>query len=330
MNYFDNLSAEKKISLLDVMLTSRCFEEKVNEMFMKGLIHGTTHLGIGQEAGHAGLSAALAPSDWLLPTHRGHGHFLGKGGSPYMMMAELFGIKYGANKGLGGSMHLTDTANHNMGASGVVAGSVPLAVGMAFALKKQQSDSIVAVVLGDGAFNQGMSQEAFNLANVWSVPILFFCENNRYAMSAPSEHFVSGEIPARAASYGMPAKSVDGNDLPALYDAVSLASEYVRQRKAPFFLESRTYRMLGHSKSDLRKYRTKEEEAEYAALSPILRYEEYLLNHALLNEQEITLHEQQASELIADCAKFCSERVRDIVSFEEAISYMYREEGEHE
>ncbi len=322
MNYFENIDNEKKIDLYEIMLTSRAFEEKVNEMFMKGLIHGTTHLGIGQEAGHAALSGALEKEDWILPTHRGHGHFIGKGGSVYSMMAELFAGRYGIDKGLGGSMHMTDVKNYNMGSSGVVAGAVPIAVGMAFALKKQNRNNVVAVCLGDGAFNQGMSQESLNLARVWEVPVIFFCENNLYAMSAPSGKFVAGNITTRAASYDIPAVCIDGNDIIEVYNAVTQAREYALSEKRPYFIESKTYRYLGHSKSDLRKYRTKEEEEYYKTLCPIARYEEYLLKNDILSRTQISEYHQKCEETILDAVKFAEKTRGDMLTLEEAGKYV--------
>ncbi len=323
MNYFEDISTEKKTDLYKIMLTSRAFEEKVNEMFMKGLIHGTTHLGLGQEAGHAALSGALEKEDWILPTHRGHGHFIGKGGSVYSMMAELFAGKYGIDKGLGGSMHMTDTKNFNMGSSGVVAGAVPIAVGMAFALKKQKKENVVAVCLGDGAFNQGMTQESLNLARVWEVPVIFFCENNLYAMSAPANKFVAGNITSRAAAYDIPAKTIDGNDIIEVYNAVSEAREYALSEKMPYFIESKTYRWLGHSKSDLRKYRTKEEEEYYKTLCPINRYEEYLIKNDIITRKDAENYRAESEQLISDAVKFAEKTRGDILSLEEAEKYVY-------
>ncbi len=323
MNHFESLDINRKLHLYKIMLTSREFEQKVNEMFMKGLIHGTTHLGLGQEAGHAALSGALHAEDWILPTHRGHGHFIGKGGSVHSMMAELFASRYGIDKGLGGSMHMTDTKNYNMGSSGVVAGAVPIAVGMAFALKKQGKDNLAAVCLGDGAFNQGMTQESLNLAKVWEVPVLFFCENNLYGMSAPASKFVAGSIAKRAGAYEIPSAEVDGNDLIALYNVVAEAREYVVSERKPYFIESKTYRLLGHSKSDLRKYRTREEEEYYKTLCPIKRYEEYLLANGIISQKEINEYHSRAEELIEESVKFARKTRGDMLTLGEAQKFVY-------
>lgn len=325
MDAFDHLSDDKKIQLCHTMLLSRYFEEKVNEMFMKGLIHGTTHLGIGQEANHAGVSAALKADDWILATHRGHGHFIGKGGSTRTMMAELFGLKDGVCNGLGGSMHLADIKNHNMGSSGVVGGALPLAVGMAFAIKYQNKNDIVLSFLGDGAANQGMSLESFNLASVWSVPVIFYCENNLYGMSAPAEKFLGGgNIPLRAEAFGIKNLSIDGNNVIEIYNAVSKAAEYVRQEGRPFLIESKTYRWLGHSKSDLRKYRTKEEEESWKGRCPILCYAKYLIEHSILTETEFEEMKKNAFDQIEQDVKWCMGK--EILSLDEAMTYVYYNE----
>ena len=319
MNAFEKISDEKKINMLRIMLLSRFFEEKVNEMFMKGMIHGTTHLGIGQEAGHAAVSSALNEDDWILTTHRGHGHFLGKGGSAESMMAELMGVRDGACLGLGGSMHLADIEHHNMGSSGVVAGAVPIAVGMAFALKYKQSSQIVLSIFGDAASNQGMALESLNLAAVWQVPVLFFCENNMYGMSAPAKTFVAGgDISKRAESFGIKSISVDGNNPIALYDAISDAAQYVRENQSPYLIESKTYRWLGHSKSDLRKYRTKEEEDHWKAKCPILSYEKYLFENGLISIEKINLMKEEAAKEIEDAVRQCAGK--GVLSLEEALS----------
>lgn len=326
MNAYESISKEKKINLLRIMLLSRFFEEKVNEMFMKGMIHGTTHLGIGQEAGHAAVSSALKEDDWILTTHRGHGHFIGKGGSAYAMMAELMGVRDGACLGLGGSMHLADVEHYNMGSSGVVAGAVPLAVGMAFAMKYKQSSQIVLSIFGDAASNQGMALESLNLAAVWQVPVLFFCENNQYGMSAPAKTFVAGnDIPKRAEAFGIENSSVDGNDVIALYNAISEAADYVRKNQKPFLIESRTYRWLGHSKSDLRKYRTKEEEEHWKTRCPILSYEKYLFENGLITIEQINQMKEQTALEIENAVRDCAGK--GILTFEEAMECVYSDGG---
>ena len=327
MSAYTGLGTEEKIRLYRTMLLSRHFEKKVNEMFMKGMIHGTTHLGIGQEANHAALSGALRKEDIILPTHRGHGHFLGKGGSPVSLMAELFGLAEGVNMGLGGSMHLTDMKNFNLGASGIVAGALPAAVGAAFALKKTASGNIIASLFGDGAANQGMALESFNLAAVWQVPLLFYCENNLYAMSSSFEKFIAGgSIPARAESFGIKAVSIDGNSIADVYNAVTDAAEYIRNTGRPFLIESRTYRQLGHSKSDQRKYRTPEEEAQWAAKCPVAQNKKYLTENRLAEESFLDSLAEEVIREIEDCAEYCRTNKDRILASDEALRFAYADE----
>jgi len=307
-----------------MMSLSRHFEQKVNELFMKGMVHGTTHLGIGQEANHAALGAALDERDWVLPTHRSHGHFLGKRGDPYKLMAELFGIEDGACMGLGGSMHLVDLKNHNMGSSAVVAGAVPLAVGMAMALKKDGDDSIVCAMLGDGATNQGMFLESLNLASIWEAPVLFFCENNQYAMSSAYETFVAGQdIPKRAMAFGINAAKVDGNKIEDVYDAVSNAARYIRTQKAPMLIESITYRQLGHSKSDTRVYRTREEEAQWLRRCPILQNRQLLESRFGISSSIMDDIENEAKLQVQMVEERCFANKDKVLELDKALGFVY-------
>jgi len=223
-------------------------------------------------------------------------------------------------------MHLADVAHCNMGSSGVVAGAVPLAVGMAFALKYKQSSQIVLSIFGDAASNQGMALESLNLASVWQVPVLFFCENNQYGMSAPAKTFVAGNnIPKRAEAFGIESSSVDGNNVIELYNAVSEAAEYVRVKQKPYLIESRTYRWLGHSKSDLRKYRTKEEEEHWKTKCPILMYEKYLFENGLISIEGINRLKEETAQEIEDAVR--QSQGKSILSFEEALECVYCDGG---
>jgi acetoin:2,6-dichlorophenolindophenol oxidoreductase subunit alpha len=206
--------------LMDMLLT-RTFEERVNELFMQGKIHGTTHLGVGQEAIAAGVSNALRPDDWIQPTHRGHGHCIVKSGNVNIIMAELFGKAKGPCKGMGGSMHIADIAAKNMGTSGIVGGTFPIAVGMGMALKMQKKDAIVTCMFGDAANNQGTFHESLNMASIWNLPILFLCENNFYGMSIPIKYSMAVEsVAMRGNSYNIPNKIIDGNNALEVYENV--------------------------------------------------------------------------------------------------------------
>ena len=226
--------------------------------------------------------------------------------------------------GLGGSMHLTDLNNYNLGASGIVAGAIPIAVGVAFTLKRNNSENIVVSLFGDGASNQGMALESFNLASMWQVPVLFYCENNMYAMSSPYEKFVAGNnIPARATSFGIEAVSIDGNDISKVYDTVTEVSEYIRKTNKPYLIESRTYRQLGHSKSDQRKYRTKEEEDYWISKCPIEMNKQYLTKENNISLEMLDSIEKNVIDEIEDCVEYCMSKKDDILSIDDALKYVY-------
>ena len=193
------------------MYLSRFFEEKIQELFDKGIMYGTTHLNIGQEASHFGLCSALDRSDWIVPTHRTHGFNIARGSSIYKMFSEMLGSKHGLCKGLGGSMHMTDKASNNAGSSAVVGSGIAIACGFAFALRKQKKSSIAVAILGDGATSRGVLHECMNLASVWNLPVMFYCENNHYGMSASAERMISTpDISSRAKGYSMKAFKCNG------------------------------------------------------------------------------------------------------------------------
>ena len=238
----------------------RLFEEALEEMFSRGLLHGTMHLSIGQEATAAGACLALDKKDLITSTHRGHGHCLGKGAEPYKMFAELLGREDGYCRGRGGSMHIADLSNGNLGANGIVAGSLTISVGAALSFQLQKKENIVLCFFGDGAVNEGSFHEALNLASLWNLPVLFLCENNQYGMSMASEKAVAGEsIASRGQSYGIESIQIDGNDVEAVYESVSTCKDEILSNKRPKFIEAVTYRYRGHSKSDRNLYRTSEE-----------------------------------------------------------------------
>lgn len=319
-----NLSKEEMFTILETMLLSRHFEEKVNEMFMQGKIHGTTHLGLGEEACHAGVSLGLDKDDWILPTHRGHGHCLAKGADPYAMFCELFANTSGLCKGMGGSMHLTDIENHNTGNSGIVAGAVPIAVGVADALKRKKSKEIALVFFGDGASSQGMTLESLNLASVWKAPLIFCCENNRYGMSTPAKKTVSVEnVSDRAEGFGMPGKTVDGMDVLAVMEGIQEAAEYVRSGKGPYLIELKTYRYLGHSKSDQRKYRTKEEENDIKENHDAIKnFKKYMIEKGVITEEEFKEVDKKMFDNIEEAANLAQQDT-SCVSMDDAFGYVY-------
>jgi len=257
-------------AVLRQMLLIRRFEEKLDELFSSGVIRGTSHLCAGQEAVACGVCAALEAGDMLTSTHRGHGHFLAKGGNVNALMAELWGKEGGPSKGRGGSQHVADYSIGFLGSNGITSGGLPIATGAALAAKMKATGQVVVAFFGEGGANQGTFHESLNMASVWRLPVVFVCENNRYAMSTPFEQGTSGgSVAARGAGYGIPGERVDGTDFFAVHETMTRAIERARSGDGPSLLEAHVYRFYGHSKSDKCEYRTREEEAQWRERDPI-------------------------------------------------------------
>lgn len=324
-----DFSKEQAQSALSIMVRSRHFEECIDDFFKRKEMHGTTHLSIGQEACQAGLALALDQGDWIVPTHRCHGHTIARGTNERKMFSEMFGSADGICKGLGGSMHMTDVQTWNAGSSAVVGSGVNLAAGLAFALKMQESQAISVAIFGDGATSRGSVHECMNLASVWSLPILFFCENNNYGMSAAASRMIStSSIASRAESYSISHATVDGNDVQAVYRAASDAVAYIRSTGKPYFLEVKTYRCCGHSKSDPCLYRSRDEEAEWSERDPIFLFSRTMVESGLFTEEEV-------SHLILEARKHIDEAAMDAVAIrdqriglEQAMEYLFADEEE--
>jgi 2-oxoisovalerate dehydrogenase E1 component len=272
--------------LYQTMVRIRRFDEKTAELFNAGLVKGTAHSYVGQEAVATGACAHLGPDDAIVGNHRGHGHCIAKGASVDRMMAELMGRETGYCRGLGGSMHIADLSLNILGCNGIVAAGVPIGAGAALAAKLRGTDRVVVAFFGDGGANQGVVHEAMNLAAVWKLPLVLVCENNQYALSTSSSRTTAGEsIAARAAGYGIPGVRVEGNDLLAVYEAVGLAVARARAGQGPSLIEAVTYRWGGHSmRANLPEYRTKEEEREWMARDPIARVERLLVEERGVSE----------------------------------------------
>jgi pyruvate dehydrogenase E1 component alpha subunit len=267
-------------------------------------MHGTMHLSIGQEASATGSCLALRPDDAITSTHRGHGHCIGKGADLTRMMAELLAKETGYCRGRGGSMHIADVATGNLGANGIVAGGIPIAAGAALAYRLRGEDRVVACFFGDGAANEGAFHEAVNLAAIWKLPVVFICENNKYGMSFSTEKsFAIENISERAAGYGIPGVTVDGNDVYAVYDAVSGAVARARAGEGPTLVENVTYRWKGHSKSDKNLYRTREEIAEWREKDPILRFEHEAVAAGLLDQETVQTIRTEAMNQMRDAVR---------------------------
>ncbi len=285
---------------LTTMWTIRRFEEAVDDLFARGLMHGTMHLSIGQEASAVGACAALRAGDYITSTHRGHGHCIAKGADLTRMMAELLAKETGYCRGRGGSMHIADVATGNLGANGIVAGGVPIAAGAGLAIRLRRGDEVAVSFFGDGAVNEGAWHEGVNLAAIWDLPVVFVCENNRYGMSmSVQQAFRVENLADRAAAYGIPGVTVDGNDVAAVHEVVAAAVDRARRGDGPTFVEALTYRHKGHSKSDKNLYRTREEIEQWRAQDPILRFEAATLEHRVLTEGD----HAQARETARDAVR---------------------------
>lgn len=281
------------------MVLIRRFEERVNELYMKGLIPSTLHLYIGQEAVAVGVCANLKDSDYILSTHRPHGHAIAKGVSINSIMAELYGKADGCCKGKGGSMHVGDINVGMFPAIAIVGGNVPIAAGAALAQKLQKNNGVTVCFFGDGAANEGAWHEALNAAAIYDLPVVFVCENNLYAASTPFRmSFRVDNVADRAAGYGMPGVVVDGNDVIAVAETCAEAVKRARNGEGPTLLECKTYRQCGHSRSDPRGYRSKEEEQEWIKKDPIPRYEQWLLEGSHISSAELAkLREEVEKEI---------------------------------
>lgn len=299
------LQRELCVDMLRKMYVIRFFEEMVDDLFARGLVHGTMHLSVGQEASAVGSISALDHHDYILSTHRGHGHCIAKGADLNLMMAEFLGKETGYCRGRGGSMHIADMEGRNLGANGVVGGGIPLAVGVGLTLQMRRTDEIVMGFFGDGAANQGSFHEALNMAAIWSLPVVYVCENNQYGMSmSTTRAFKIEHIAQRAASYGMPGVTVDGNDVLAVYDAASEAVSRARVGDGPTLVECLTYRWKGHSKSDQELYRTKEEVKTWKNKDPIRRFRGLLVDEGVINREEDAEIEEAAKRIVDEALEF--------------------------
>jgi pyruvate dehydrogenase E1 component alpha subunit len=270
------------------MYLIRRFEEGAEQAYMRGLIHGTMHLSIGQEASAVGVCVALGNADTITSTHRGHGHCIGKGADVKRMFAEFFGRETGYCRGRGGSMHIADPGMGNLGANGIVGGGIPIAVGAALSAKRLGTGSVAVSFFGDGANNEGAFHEALNMASVWKLPVVFVCENNRYGMSTSTERSTAvKDIAERAVAYAMPGVVVDGNRFAEVAEASFAAVARARRGEGPTLIESKTYRIRGHSRSDRNRYRTKEEIETWQGRDPIPLFEQDLQAHGLIEECQI-------------------------------------------
>ncbi|MBM4761205.1 pyruvate dehydrogenase [Bacillus sp. B15-48] len=297
---------EKLKTMLHDMILIRSFEDTLKKFYQRGKIHGTMHLCIGQEATAVGACAALTKEDKITSTHRGHGHSIAKGTDVKQMTAELLGKETGYCKGKGGSMHIADMEVGNLGANGIVCAGLPLGTGAALTSKMKKLGYVVLCFFGDGASNEGAFHESLNLASVWKLPVIFFCENNLYGMSGPIRETINIEnISERSVAYGIPGVTINGNDVLEVARTTEKAVERARNGEGPTLIEALTYRWEGHSRSDARKYRTREEEKDWKNnRDPIQLFKEKLMTENVITEEEYKRIEQQVEAEMVEAVEF--------------------------
>lgn len=295
------LGRAQALDMLATMCLIRAFEEKAEDLFARGLVHGTMHLSIGQEAVAVGATRAMQKGDYLLNHHRGHGHCLAWGSDVNLMMAEFLGKETGYCRGRGGSMHIANVEANNLGANGIVGGGLPISVGVGLSIKMRRTSQVCLTIFGDGAANEGAFHEALNMASIWDLPVVYLCENNQYAMSMPvTKAFNIERISQRACAYGIPGVTVDGNDVLAVYAAIRQAAERARAGQGPTLVEAVTYRWRGHSKSDRQAYRTREEVKLWQQRDPIRRF----ANLLGLSDEELNRYIEEAKARIEAAVAF--------------------------
>jgi acetoin:2,6-dichlorophenolindophenol oxidoreductase subunit alpha len=304
--------AGQALALYERMLLIRRMEERLRADNAAGKLPGAVHLYIGQEAIAAAVCAQLAPADWITSTHRGHGHFLAKGGDPAAMMAEIWAKKTGICKGMGGSMHVADFSKGILGANGIVGGGFAIATGAAFAAKLDKGKRIAATFFGDGASNQGVFMECLNVSSLWKLPLVFICEHNKFSEFTPAAHCTSGEIVDRARAFRIPTYVVDGNDALAVWDAAAQAVAHARSGEGPAFIEAHTYRIQGHLEAEALmlgggKYREQSEIDAWVAKDPLERLKKTLLADGRANAQQLQAIGERVAAQVEAAVKFAEE-----------------------
>jgi pyruvate dehydrogenase E1 component alpha subunit len=293
------------ISLYRQMLLIRRFEEKCNELFLQGRIPSTLHLYAGQEAVAVGVCSLLRVDDYITSTHRPHGHALAKGVSARSIMAELFAKETGCCRGKGGSMHVGDIRVGMPPAIAIVGGGAPIATGIALSAKMRGTDQVAVCFFGDGGANEGAVHEAMNMAAIWKLPVVFVVENNLYAASTPTHYaFAIQDIADRANAYGFPGVIADGMDVLAVREVAGAAIERARAKQGPTLVECKTYRFVGHSRSDARNYRSREEENEWLKRDPIARLADMLIAQGESSRADLDAMQNDVDAEIQDAIAF--------------------------
>jgi len=298
-------SHKELVPLLRTMCLIRSFEEKVSALYAAREIVGLLHLGIGQEAVAVGICSSLRSDDYVFGSHRSHGHAIAKGADINRLLAEIAGRATGYCAGKGGSMHIVAKDAGFVTATGIVGGSIPLALGAAFVAKERRKGQVAVVFFGDGAGQAGAFHESLNIASLWNLPVIFVCENNGYAEFTPlSAHTKVERLARHAKTYGIPSSTVDGNDLIAVRTAAIKAIERARARKGACFVECLTHRMRGHYEGDPAKYRELSQLAEWKKKDPIARFSRELKRRKAISDKEIEVIEREAHDLVEKAAEF--------------------------
>ena len=302
----DDLSKGTLLGLYERMLLIRRFEERVADLYAKGKLPGFVHLYIGEEAVAVGVCSVLRDKDFITSTHRGHGHTIAKGGDVSRMMAELYGRSTGYCKGKGGSMHITDMSVGMLGANGIVAGGIPIAVGAAYgAAKIRGTDQVAVAFFGDGASNEGPFHESCNMATAWDLPVVFACENNLYGVGTRLGCVSASEdVVARAAAYGMPGVTVDGNDVVAVREAAAEAVARARRGQGPTLLECKTWRHKGHFEGENPSYWDEDERQRWLTEDPVTKFATRLIDAGMVTQDELDDLDRRAQRRVDEAVDF--------------------------
>ena len=302
-----NPDTKQMLAMYRAMLLIRRAEERLRDDFHAGELPGGVHLYIGQEAIAAGVCAHLEHADPIASTHRGHGHYLAKGGDLEAMLAEVYARETGICKGMGGSMHVADFSRGIIGANGIVGGGLAISAGAAFAAQLDRKGGVAVCFFGDGAANQGVFMETLNVATLWKLPLLLVCEHNCYSEFSPSDTVTAGEIADRARAFDIPCNVVDGNDAIAVWQAAGAAVELARNGGGPSFIEAKTYRIYGHNESETHwlsgKYREEDEIEPWRRRDPIERLGNLMLENGVCAKNDLAAINAEIGALVAAAAK---------------------------
>lgn len=297
-----DLSEEKLAAVFREMTLVRRIEERVGMAYQMQKFSGFCHLYIGQEAVASAVAAALQPEDYMLTAYREHGQAIAKGVDPYAVVAELFGKSTGSTGGRGGSMHIFDAEKGFLGGWGIVGGQIPLAAGVGFTIKYKEEKKVCVCFFGEGSIHQGVFHEALNMASLWDLPVVFLCENNKYAMGTRMDRISPiDDIQIKAKSYGMDHARVEGQDFFTCYQGIKEAVDRARNESRPTFLDVRTYRFRGHSMSDPGKYRSKAELEEEKSKDPILKLRKSLIGMGIMTDEQCDAVDKECKNIAKDC-----------------------------